>query len=76
MTVPCAVSGVLNSQKDIDHFEFALTKGQRIDCVADSRRYGSPSLVFMQLFDGQGQSVVQTSVNDTDDSRFSWPFVI
>ena len=72
VTVPCAVSGVLNSQKDIDYFEFALTKGQRIDCVGDSRRYGSPSLVFMELFDGQGQSVAQTSVNDTDDSRFSY----
>jgi len=72
VTVPCAVSGVLNSQKDVDYFEFALAKGQRIDCVGDSRRYGSPSLVFMQLFDAQGGSVAQTSVNDADDAQLSY----
>lgn len=72
VTVPCAFSGVLNSENDQDYFEFALAQGQRIDCVAESRRYGSPALAFMQLFDEKGQSVAQTSVNDADDSQLSY----
>lgn len=72
VTVPCAVSGVLNTKKDQDYFEFALAKGQRIDCVGESRRYGSHALVHMQLTDAAGGSMAETSINDSDDSQFSY----
>ncbi|MCH2202523.1 MAG: hypothetical protein MK102_11180 [Fuerstiella sp.] len=72
VTVPCAVSGVLNTKNDQDHFEFALAKGQRIDCVGESRRYGSHALVHMQLIDAAGRSVAETSINDSDDSQFTY----
>ena len=72
VTVPCAVNGVLNAEKDVDYFEFALAKGQRIDCFGESRRFGSPALVFMQLLDAQGASAAQSSINDADDSLFSY----
>lgn len=72
VTVPCAVSGVLKTKKDQDYFEFALAKGQRIDCVGESRRYGSHALVHMQLLDAAGQSVAEASINESDDSQFSY----
>ena len=71
VTLPCAVSGVLQSENDRDFYEFAATKSERIDLTAYGRRFGSPAYVFMTLYDSDGK-VAETRVADSEEWTLSY----
>jgi hypothetical protein len=72
VTIPCAVSGLLQCENDHDFYEFAAAQGQRISLSAHGRRYGSPAYVFMTLYDSAGQVVAKTQVADSEEWTLSY----
>ncbi len=72
VTLPCAVSGVLQSERDEDFYEYAVTKGQRIDLTAYGRRFGSPAYVFMTLYDADGKVAAESQIADREEFTLSY----
>ncbi len=59
--VPGAVSGRFQNKGDLDHFVFALKKGQRVIIEAQTAELGSPAEVVMVLRDAKGAQVQATN---------------
>lgn len=72
VTVPCAVNGRLSQTQEVDRYEFALVKGQRIHCRGDSRRFGTPVMLHLELFNSKSESVAQATANDSDDCELNY----
>ena len=67
----CAVSGVLESEKDRDYFRFLATKGQRLTFRTQSRSLGSPMIAYVQLQKPDGAVVGQTNVAGEEEQTVS-----
>ncbi|MBI1914041.1 MAG: PPC domain-containing protein [Planctomycetes bacterium] len=52
--MPCGVSGRFLEKGDVDHYVFALKKGQRIAIEAQTQEWFSPTEVYMVLKDAKG----------------------
>ena len=74
LTLPCAVSGILQQSGDRDYYTFAVTKGQPFAFRALTRSLGSPSLLFMRLYDASGKSLAETKVSDSDEFTLTHTF--
>lgn len=64
VTIPAAVNGHFHSKGDRDYYTFAAMKDQLLSFRAISRSLGSPSLLYMRLFDAADKQLVETAVND------------
>jgi len=74
VTLPAAVNGVLQHEHDVDFFRFAALKDQSLSFHALSRSLGSPSLVFMRIYNEGGQQLAQTAVNDAEEWSLTYKF--
>src|SRR5205823_2530978 len=57
VTVPCGISGRFHQKGDVDHYVFALKKGQRTIIEAQTFELSSPSEVYLVLKDAKAAQV-------------------
>ncbi|MDA1053943.1 MAG: PPC domain-containing protein [Planctomycetota bacterium] len=74
VTIPAAVNGHFHSQGDRDYFTFAAMKDQSLSFRAISRSLGSPSLLYMRLFDAADKQLAETQVNDAAEWTLNLKF--
>jgi len=74
VTIPAAVNGHFASSADRDCYTFVALKDQSLSFTAVSRSLGSPSLVFMRLFDASGKQLAETQVNNSDEWTLTHKF--
>ena len=74
VTIPAAVNGHFHSAGDRDYYTFAAMKDQSLSFRAMSRSLGSPSLLYMRLFDSADKQLAETQVNDTAEWTLSHKF--
>ncbi len=61
LTMPCGVSGRFLEKGDVDHYVFALKKGQRIVIEARTLELFSPTEVYAVLRDAKGAQLAATN---------------
>lgn len=66
IAVPAAVEGTVKGERDVDVFQFAGKKGDKLKIEVQAARYGSPVDALITLFDGERRILV--SVDDADGS--------
>lgn len=74
VTLPCAVSGGLQSPRDQDYYQFPATKGQAVVFTAVSRSLGSPSLLTMRVLNADGGQLAETAVSEAEEFTLSFTF--
>ncbi len=72
ITLPCAVNGRFQAERDRDWFQFDAKKGQQFTFAVTARRLGSPSFVYMRLTNASGGQLAETVVSDTEDESFTY----
>lgn len=72
MTIPCAVNGHLQAAHDRDYFQFAALKDQTLALRSIARSLGSPTMLFMRVYNADGQQLAETAVNDQDEWNLSF----
>ena len=65
--LPITITGRLEKPRDRDTFRFTAHKGETIDFRIESRTLGYPLDPVLEIFDGQGKSLVR--VDDSADGR-------
>lgn len=73
-SLPCAVNGTFDAAQDRDYYQFAATKGQSMLFRAVSRSMGSPSYLFMRLYNIDGGQLAEAPINDADETSLSFTF--
>lgn len=66
VTVPCAIEGVVQSERDVDVFKFAGKKGEKLRIEIQAARYGSPLDAMLTLYDADRRVVDSTSETSPD----------
>lgn len=74
VTIPAAVNGSFQTKGDKDFFCFAALKDQSLSFRALAQSLGSPSLVFMRIYNEAGGQVAQTAVNDGAEWDLNYKF--
>jgi hypothetical protein len=74
VTIPAAVNGAFQAQGDRDYFTFAAMKDQSLSFRGQSQSLGSPSLVFMRLYNAADGKLAETAVNDTAEWTLNYKF--
>ncbi|MCA9145299.1 MAG: PPC domain-containing protein [Planctomycetaceae bacterium] len=74
VTIPAAVNGHFHSDGDRDYFTFAAMKDQSLSFQAMSRSLGSPSLLYMRLFDSADKQLAETKVDDAAEWTLNHKF--
>ncbi|MBC8353010.1 MAG: PPC domain-containing protein [Planctomycetes bacterium] len=74
VTIPAAVNGHFHSVRDRDYYTFAAMKDQSLSFRAVSRSLGSPSLLYMRLFDAADKQLAETAVNDAAEWTLNLKF--
>lgn len=74
VTIPAAVNGSFQSEGDRDYFCFAALKDQSLSFKALSQSLGSPSLVFMRIYNEAGNQLAETAVNDGAEWNLNYKF--
>jgi hypothetical protein len=74
VTIPAAVNGHFHSEGDRDYYTFAAMKDQSLSFRAMSRSLGSPSLLYMRLFDAADKQLAETQVNDAAEWTLNHKF--
>ncbi|MCA9125008.1 MAG: PPC domain-containing protein [Planctomycetaceae bacterium] len=74
VTIPAAVNGHFHSEGDRDFYTFAAMKDQSLSFRAVSRSLGSPSLLYMRLFDGTDKQLAETKVDDNAEWTLNHKF--
>ncbi|MEO8493706.1 MAG: PPC domain-containing protein, partial [Planctomycetota bacterium] len=74
VTIPAAVNGHFHSAGDRDYFTFAALKDQSLSFRAMSRSLGSPSLLYMRIFNAADQQLAETQVNDAAEWTLNQKF--
>lgn len=69
--VPGALSGKLETPKDFDLYQFAATKGTRLNFKAFCRGVHSPAILTMKLLNAAGAQLAETPVTDAEDESLS-----
>lgn len=74
VTIPAAVNGYFDADRDKDYFTFAAMKDQSLSFRAVSRSLGSPSLLYMRIFDGSDKQLAETKVDDAAEWTLTHKF--
>jgi hypothetical protein len=74
VTIPAAVNGHFHSKGDRDYYTFAAMKDQSLSFRAVSRTLGSPSLLFMRVFDAADKQLAETKVSDAAEWTLTHKF--
>ncbi|MBP85118.1 MAG: hypothetical protein CMJ64_00100 [Planctomycetaceae bacterium] len=74
VTVPAAINGSFQAEGDRDYFTFAALKDQSLSFRARSQSLGSPSLVFIRIYNEAGNQLVETAVNDGAEWTLTYKF--
>ena len=74
VTIPAAVNGSFQAQGDRDYFTFAALKDQSLSFRARAQSLGSPSLVFMRLYNEAASQLAETAVNDAAEWTLNYKF--
>ena len=74
VTIPAAANGHFHSAGDRDYYTFAAMKDQSLSFRAVSRSLGSPSLLYMRLFDAADKQLAETQVNDAAEWMLNHKF--
>ena len=72
--LPNAFNGIVQAEGDIDCFRFTAKKGQVFDIECFARRIRSPLDPVMNLYDGNGRSLVGNDDSRGPDSYFRYTF--
>ena len=67
ITVPCAISGRIESPGDRDEYRFTVAKGTRVRFEPLTRTLGSPALVQLRVLGPDGKQLVESPVSDNDE---------
>lgn len=74
VTVPTAINGRFEKNKDRDLFQFEAKKDERLVFRARTRSLGSPCDVFMELQKADGSKVAQANVAGADEGSITNTF--
>jgi hypothetical protein len=74
LTLPIAINGRLDKDKDRDLFQFEAQNDQRLIFHAQTRSLGSPCDVFMELQKADGAKVTQANVTGADEGSITNTF--
>ena len=69
-----AINGRFSLPHDRDHFRFAAKKGQHLLLVGRTRSLGSPSDLFMRLFDAKGAQLAEVEDTGADEGVVNYSF--
>jgi hypothetical protein len=73
-SVPCAVNGTFQADRDRDFYQFAATKGNVLLFRAVSRSLGSPSYLVLRILNADGGQLAESPINDADEASLSFTF--
>ncbi len=74
VTPPVAINGRFDPEGDQDSFAFAAVEDQSLAFTATSRSLGSPSIVYMRLYDAENNQLAESPVTDNDDWTLNYEF--
>jgi hypothetical protein len=74
ITLPCAVNGRFQTERDRDYYQFEAKKGQQFTFAVTARQLGSPSFTYMRLTNASGAQLAETGVSDAEDESFNFTF--
>ena len=74
VTVPGAIEGRFLTRNDRDYFQFDSKKGQRLSFVGQTRSLGSPSDLYMRLFNAEGGQLAEAEDAGTDEGVLNFTF--
>jgi len=69
---PVAVQGRLEKAKDRDFFQVALKKGERVSFRGQTRSFGSPTDLFLRLYDAAGKKVAESDVQAAHEGLINY----
>ena len=69
--IPGAASGRLETEKNVDSYQFAAAKGTRVTAKAFSRSLHSPAVVAMKLYNAAGGGLGESPVTESEEETLS-----
>jgi len=69
--IPGAVSGRLETAKNVDSFQFAAAKGTRLAARSLSRSLNSPAVVALKLYNAAGAAIGESPVTESEEQTLS-----
>jgi hypothetical protein len=69
-----AINARFGLPHDRDHFRFAAKKGQQLMLVGRTRSLGSPSDLFMRLFDAKGTQLAEVEDTGAEEGAINYTF--
>ena len=73
ITLPCAINGRFMEAGDRDYYEFEVKKGQHWSFRGQTRRYGSPADLYMELLTSDGAVVAE--IDDVGNREGSLEYI-
>jgi hypothetical protein len=74
VVVPGAFEGRFLTHNDRDYFQFEAKSGQRLSFVGQTRSLGSPSDLYMRLFNADGGQLAEAEDAGTDEGVLNFTF--
>lgn len=74
VALPWSMNGRFETPKDRDWFEFAAKKGQRFVFTGRTRSIGSPTDLFMRLYNAAGGVLAEAEDSGTDEGLINYTF--
>ncbi len=74
IATPCAVNGILQDDGDLDSYQFAASKDQRLVFQTTTRSLGSPAYPYLRLYDANDKLLAESPVADVEEFSFAHTF--
>lgn len=74
VTPPVALNGFFDREGDQDSFAFAAVEDQSLAFTAISRSLGSPSIVYLRLYDAMDDQLAESPITDNDEWSLDYRF--
>jgi len=72
--LPAAINGRFQAAKDRDFYQFAAKQGQRLLFVGKTRTLGSPSDLFLRLYNAEGGQLAEAEDSGTAEGVLDYTF--
>jgi len=72
--IPCALNGRFDRPADRDYYQFDVKQGQRMVFSGRTRRLGSPSDLFMRLYDANGSMLAEVEDSGKEEGTINYTF--
>jgi hypothetical protein len=72
LAIPSAVSGRFQAARDRDHYRFDAKAGQKFRFVAHTRRLGSPTDVYLRVYNDEGGQLAEADDAGREDAALDF----